>query len=65
MNDERKEHGAVHESFSEQQIHESDNHVLIVWKNWSPSTSGTRSYISQASRLSDKKLVVVEIFKIR
>ena len=43
MNDERREHGAVDESSLEQQIHESNNHTLIVNKNWSPSTSGTVS----------------------
>ena len=52
MNDERREHGAVDESSLEWQICESDNHTLIVRKNWSPSTSGTGSYISQASRLA-------------
>ena len=50
MNDERREHGTVDKSFSEQQIHESNDHTLIVWKNWSPSTSGTRSYVSQAGK---------------
>ena len=64
MNNERREHDAVDESSSEQQIHDSDDHKLIVRKNWSPSTSGTKSYISQAGRPSDKNLVVLEIFKI-
>ena len=32
MNEERKEHGAVDESSLEQQIHESDDHTLIVRK---------------------------------
>ena len=68
MNDERREHGAVDESSLEQQICESDDHTLIVRKNWSPSTSGTGSYISQAGRLagrpSDENLVVLEIFII-
>ena len=60
----RREHGAVDESSLEQHIHESDNHTLIVRKNWSPSTRGTRSYVSQVGRPSDKNLVVLEIFKI-
>ena len=33
MNDERREHSAVGESSSEQQIRESDDHTLIVGKN--------------------------------
>ena len=45
MNDERREHGTMDESL-EQQICESDDHTLIVRKNWSPSTSRTGSYIS-------------------
>ena len=57
MNDERREHGAADESCLEQQIHESDNNTLIVSKNRSPSTSGTRSYVRQAGRLSDENLV--------
>ena len=32
MSDERREHGAVDESSSEQQIRESNNHTLIVRK---------------------------------
>ena len=52
MNDERREHGAVDESFLEQQIHESDDHIyiLILRKNWRASTSGTGSYVCQAIR---------------
>ena len=42
-------------NLSEQQIRESEDHTLIVWKNWSPSTSGTRSYVSQAGRPSDSR----------
>ena len=59
MNDERREHSAVDEPSSEQQIRESDNHTLIVRKNLNPSTSGTRSYVSH------ENLVVLEIFKIQ
>ena len=43
MNDERKEHGVVIEFSLEQQIWESDDHALIVRKNWKPSTSGIGS----------------------
>ena len=50
MNDERREHGSVDESSSEQQIHESDDYISIVRKNWNPSTSATGSYVSQAGR---------------
>ena len=50
MNDERREYGAVDEPSSEQQIRESDDHTLIVRKNWSPSTSGTGSYGRLAGR---------------
>jgi len=57
-------HGAVDEYCSKLQIFESNNHTLIVRKNWSPSTSGTESCISQAGRLSDENLVVLEIFNI-
>ena len=47
MNDERREHGAVDESSLKQQICETDDHTLIVRKNWSPSTSGTGLAIRQ------------------
>ena len=52
MNDERREHGAVDESSSEQQIHDSNDHTLIVRKNWNPSTSRTRCDVSQTGRLA-------------
>ena len=67
MNDERREHGAVNESFLEQQIRESNDHTLIVKKNWSPSTSGIGSYVSQVSRLArpSDEIIILEIFKIQ
>ena len=46
-----KEHGAVDETSLEQQIHESDYHMYIdCEENWSPNTSGTEFYVSQAGR---------------
>ena len=48
--DEKMEHGAVGESFSEQQIRESADYACIVRKNWSPSHSGTGSYGREAVR---------------
>ena len=50
IRDERKDHGAVDESSSEQQIHESADYTLIVRKNWSPRPSASRSYGRQAER---------------
>ena len=48
--DEKVEHSAVGESFSEQQICESVDYTRIVRKNWSLSHSGTGSYGRQAGR---------------
>ena len=42
--DERKDHGALDESSSEQQVCESVDYTLIVRKNWSPRPSATGSY---------------------
>ena len=60
--DERANHGAVKESSSEQQIHESADYTVVVAENWSPSTSGTGSYGRQAGRQAvrqaDEKLEV-------
>ena len=50
IRDERKDHGAVDESSSEQQIRESANYTLIVRKNWSPRPSATGCYGRQAGR---------------
>ena len=47
---ESKEHGAVDESSSEQQIRESADYTLIVRKNWTPMPSVTGSYGSEAGR---------------
>ena len=44
IRDERKDHGALDESSSEQQVHESADYTLIVRKNWSPRPSATGSY---------------------
>ena len=50
VKDERKDHGAVDESSSEQQIRESADYTLVVRKNWSPRPSATGSYGRQAGR---------------
>ena len=50
LKDKRKEHGAVDESSSEQQIRESANYTLKVRKNWSTRPSVTGSYSRQAGR---------------
>ena len=42
--DERKNHGALDESSSEQQVRESADYTLIVRKNWSSRPSATGSY---------------------
>ena len=44
IRDERKDHGAVDESSSEQQIRVSADYTLIVRKYWSPRPSATGSY---------------------
>ena len=50
IRDESKDHGALDESSSEQQICESANYTLAVRKNWSPRPSATRSYSRQSVR---------------
>ena len=60
IRDERKDHRAVDESSSEQQIRKSDNYIWIVRKNWSPRPSATGSYNRQA----DEIILSLEIFKI-
>ena len=60
IGDERKDHCAVDESSSEQQIRESDDYIWIVRKNWSPRPSATGSY----SRQADEIILSLEIFKI-
>ena len=42
-----------------------DGKLLRCAKNWTHTPSASGSYVSQASRLLDEKLVVLEIFKIR
>ena len=68
IRDERKDHGAVDESSSEQQIRESTDYKLIVRKNWSPRPSATGSYGRQAGRQWgrpwDEIIIALEIFKI-
>ena len=64
IRDERKDHGAVDESSSEQQIRESTDYTLIVRKNWSPRPSATRSYGRLAGWLWDKLRIKFNIFKI-
>ena len=44
IRDERKDHGALDKSCSEQHIRESADYTLIVRKNWSPRPSATGSY---------------------
>ena len=60
IRDERKDHGTVDESSSEQQIRELANYILIVRKNWSARPSATGSYSRQAGEI----ILVLEIFKI-
>ena len=60
LKDKRKEHGAVDESSSEQQIRESANYTLNVRKNWSARPSATGSY----GRQEDEIILVLKIFKI-
>ena len=60
VKDERKDHGTVDESSSEQQIRESANYIWIVRKNWSLRPSATGSYGRQA----DEIILELEIFKI-
>ena len=58
--DERKDHGAVDESSSEQQIRELADYTLIVRNNWSTRPSATGSH----GRQRDKIILALEIFKI-
>ena len=51
IKDKRKHHGAVDKRSLEQQFHKSDAITFIVWINWSPSHSGTRSYSRPSGRL--------------
>ena len=60
IRDERKDHGTVDESSSEQQVRELDDYTLIVRKNWSPRPSATGSYGRQA----DEIILALKIFKI-
>ena len=62
--DERKDHVAVDESSSEQQIHESTDYTLIVRKNWSLGPSATGSYSRQSGRPWDEIIYALKIFKI-
>ena len=48
--DERKDHGTLDESSSEQQVCESADYTLIVKKNWSPRPSATGSYRREGVR---------------
>ena len=57
IRDKRKDHCAVDESSSEQQIRESDDYIWIVRKNWSPMHSATGSYGRQA----DEIILLLEI----
>ena len=57
IKDERKDHGAVEESSSEQQIRESADYTLIVRKNWSPRPSATGSYGRQTKSSYRSKLL--------
>ena len=50
IRDERKDHSAVDESSSEQQVHELADYTLIVRKNWSPRPSATGSYRREGER---------------
>ena len=55
IRDESKDHSAVDESSSEQQIREPADYTLIVKKNWSPSPSATGSYGRQACRQAGRE----------
>ena len=44
MKDERNHHGAVDESFSEQQIRIVGANYILCEKNWTRARSGTASY---------------------
>ena len=50
IRDERKDHGALDESSSEQQVRELADYTLIVGKNWSPRPSATGSYRREEGR---------------
>ena len=60
IKDERKDHGTVDESSSEQQICELGDYTLIVRKIWSPRPSAIGSYGRQA----DEIILSLKIFKI-
>ena len=55
IRDERKDHGALDDSSSEQQVRESADYTLIVRKNWSPRPSVTRSYDRQTGRQAGRR----------
>ena len=50
IQDERKDHDALDESSSEQQVCELADYTLIVRKNWSPKPSATGSYRREGGR---------------
>ena len=56
IRDERKDHRAVDESSSEQQIRESDDYnIWVVRKIWIPRSSATGSYGRQAGRQAGRQ----------
>ena len=66
--DERKDHGALDESSSEQQLCELADYTLIVTKNWSTRPRATGSYRRKGRREGgserDKIWVDFKSFKI-
>ena len=50
IRDERKDHGALDESSSEQQVRELADYTLIVRKNWAYPPSVSRSYRKEGVR---------------
>ena len=66
--DERKDHGALDESSSEQQVCESADYTLIVRKNWSPRPSATGSYRREGGSETKYGLILkvlrFELFKV-
>ena len=48
LEDEKKLHGTVDESLSEQQFHKSDAITFVVWKIWSHTPTASGSYGRQS-----------------
>ena len=64
IRDERKDHGALDESSSEQQVRESADYTLIVRKNWSSRPSATGSYRREGGN-ETKYVLILKVLRFQ